>query len=285
MKFAISFIPYSVVLAWMISVLPGRRRLAWWAGTVVVVASVGEVVLIAGQAARGRPSHYNVTTPLDAAVFSAMGALVATLYVLTLGLGVLLLRRPLADRSLTWAMRLAVPVAIAGLSVGYLMVSQAPVAESAADASGAVVTLAGAHAVGVADGGPGLPFVGWSTTGGDLRVGHFVGMHALQVLPLLALLVTSGWGRRRLDETARVRVVVVSGLAYAAALGLLVWQALRGQSLVSPDALTSAVGAGIAAAAGTALALVIRGSASRRALLAPNEQDRATTDPVRGGRS
>ena len=76
------------------------------------------------------------------------------------------LREPGRDRAITLAIRLGLVVSLVGMAVGF------------------VLSANGGHAVGVPDGGPGLFFVGWSTTGGDLRIAHFVGLHALQVLPL-----------------------------------------------------------------------------------------------------
>src|SRR5215210_8702552 len=78
--------------------------------------------------------------------------------------------------------------------------------------------------LGVPDGGPGLPLVGWSTTGGDLRVGHFVGIHALQVLPLLGAVLAAVPGRV-LPGPARLRLVQVAAAAYLGLVGLLTWQA------------------------------------------------------------
>ena len=84
-----------------------------------------------------------------------------------------------------WALRLGLIIAMVGMGEGFLMTN--PTAQQLAGwQAGEAVTIAGAHSVGVPDGGPGLPVVNWSTTGGDLRIGHFVGMHALQVLPFLA---------------------------------------------------------------------------------------------------
>ena len=88
------------------------------------------------------------------------------------------------------------------------------------------MTIAGAHTVGAADGGPGLPGTGWSTEHGDLRVAHFLGLHALQALPLVALVLP----RRRFADATRVRLILTAGGSYVALFGILLWQALRGQS-------------------------------------------------------
>jgi hypothetical protein len=228
-------------MAWLLTLLErghqGRwtRRIGRWAGTVVVAAGVIEMAIIVGQVIRGRRSHYNEATPLDAALWSAMGMTIVALWLATAAIAVLLMRRRLADPSTTWAIRLAPVLALIGMAEGFLMTlpTRAQLAMSDPD-------VVGSHSVGVPDGGPGMPLTGWSTTGGDLRVAHFVGMHALQALPLLALLLTV-LARRFAplrDDAVRLRLVVVAAVAYGALIGLLTWQALRGQPLLGPDALT-----------------------------------------------
>ena len=96
------------------------------------------------------------------------------------------------------------------------------------------MTIAGAHTVGAPDGGPGLPVTGWSRDHGDLRVAHFFGLHALQMLPLLAF----AFARRGWQEARRVRVTLAAAASYIGLFGLLMWQALRGQSVTTPDATT-----------------------------------------------
>ncbi len=83
--------------------------------------------------------------------------------------------------------------------------------------------ISGAHTVGAPDGGPGLPVTGWSTRHGDVRVPHFVGLHAWQVLPLFVLLAL-----RRFDDATRTRLAIAASGVYAAVFVALLVQALRG---------------------------------------------------------
>lgn len=225
-KFASSFALYAITLAWMIGQVDRWRRTMWWLGTVTVALFVvPEISAITFQAARGVRSHFNVATALDDTVFKIMGGAAYLGWILTAALGVFLLFQRRTDRAMAWAIPLGFVISLAGMSIGYLMTAPTP-DQAQALAAGLDLATLGAHSVGAADGGPGMPLTGWGTSAGDLRVAHFVGIHALQVIPLLAL-----WLRR-------TGLVIVGALGYAGLTGLLVWQAQRGQALIHPDSRT-----------------------------------------------
>ena len=250
-KFAVSFALYGITLAWLFSVLPRRSRLAEWAGTVIVGVAVVELAIIVTQTVRGTPSHFNMTTPLNAELWQAMGTSILVLFGAHLAISVVALRQRMTDRLAAYAIRLGLVLSMLGLLAAVPMVlpSQDP----------GIAGIVGAHSVGVPDGGPGMPLTGWSTTGGDLRIGHFVGLHALQVMPLLAILLGRLFGGR-LDRAVLARLLLVAGAAYGVLVVLLTWQALRGQPLLHPDALTlGAVAALVAGTAGAAVAVLRNG--------------------------
>ncbi|WP_067502272.1 hypothetical protein [Actinoplanes sp. TFC3] len=258
-KFSTSFVLYAATLAWMLSLLPQRSRLAERATLVIVATSVIEMLIIVLQAARGQTSHFNTTSAFNSALWSAMGASVMVLFAAQVVVAVVVLRARLADRVAAVGVRLGLGLSLLGMAAAVPMTL--PTAAPGVDG------VAGAHSVGVRDGGPGLPVLGWSTVGGDLRVGHFIGLHALQALPLLALLLLRF--AARLGERTQVRLLLVAGAAYAAVTVLLTWQALRGQSVVAPDALTlTAFAAVLTATAGAGAAVLASGRRDRKAQLA-----------------
>jgi hypothetical protein len=240
LKFAISMVAYSLTWAWMFSLLTRGRRLASGVSTAIVVFFVIEYAITVAQVVRGRPSHFNRSTPLDSVLWDAMGGTIALLWLATLVLTVQVLRAPIADVASRWAIRLGALISLVGLGLAALMTTPP---RARPTSNGAFERMVGAHSVGVPDGGPGMPLTGWSTTGGDLRIPHFVGMHALQALPLLAVLlvVLAGWVPRLRPPAVRARLVVIAAAGYAGLLALVTWQALRGQPLIRPDALTVTV--------------------------------------------
>lgn len=266
-KFSVSLVLYSLTWAWLLSRHRGRSRVLWWSGTAVSALLALEMVIIIGQVVRGRTSHFNAATPFDSTLYNLMGTAITIVWVLGMLQGLLLLRDRTADSALKWAVRLGILISSVGIGLAFLMLEPTD-DQLQAMAHGVEVQRVGAHSVGVVDGGPGMPLTGWSTTGGDLRIPHFVGIHALQALPLLALLLTVGARRvRRLaDPRARTHLVLVAAGAYAALTALVTWQALRGQSLVDPDVWTlgafgvllAATGLGVRAALAPTPAEAIR---------------------------
>ncbi len=230
-KFAVSTAIYSLTLAWIFESLsdwPRVRRVVGWTTAIVFVL---EVAIIDAQAWRGTTSHFNVSTPLDAVLFFVMGGAILMQTLVSVAVAVALWRQRFTDRALGWALRLGMTLTIVGALIGPLMTR--PTAAQLADArAGGRMAIAGAHSVGGPDGGPGVPVTGWSREHGDLRVPHFIGLHAIQALALVAI----GLRRWRRSEAARVRALLAATASYASLFLLLLWEALRGQSLVAPDA-------------------------------------------------
>jgi hypothetical protein len=234
-KFAFSFGLYAVTWAWMISLQRRHVRLGRVLGTLAAYACAAEVGAVFLQTLRGHRSHFNVATPSDTAVWAFMAASIAVLWVVNVVGAVLIMLERHADRPSLWALRLGTVITLAGMAVAFLMVWGTP-----DQLANPPLTIIGAHSVGVADGGPGLAVTGWSTTGGDLRVPHFIGVHGLQMVPLfaLALVLLATRVRRLREDLVRTRLIWIFAGFYSGVMLLALWQALRQQPVTKPDLLT-----------------------------------------------
>lgn len=251
-KFAASTAIYSITLAWVFQYLPDWRRLRAIVGWGTAAIFVIEVAIIDVQAWRGTASHFNVGTPLDAVLFSVMGSLIVLQTLSAVAVAVALVRQRFADRAMGAALRAGMIITIVGASTGGLMTRPTGAQLADARATGRMLT-AGAHTVGAADGGPGIPGTHWSREHGDLRVPHFVGLHALQVLPIVAVIAS-----RRRGTSAAVATVRAVAMSHGALFAILLAQALRGEPVLSPGPATSALLVGWAAA--TAMSLWVTGT-------------------------
>src|SRR3954470_10990218 len=223
-KFAISTGIYCLTLAWIFTFLPQRRRLAAVVGWLTAIVTVVEVGIIDLQAARGVISHFNAATTVDAALFGIMGLGIVILWFSAIALTVALFRHRFPDPAFGWALRLGLLLTVVGQGTGAFMTAPTQAHLEAARSTG--MNVSGSHTIGGPDGGPGLPIIGWSREHGDVRVAHFVGMHAVQVLPAIAWLLPIA------SPTRRRRAVIAMSAGYFALFAILLIQALNGHPLV-----------------------------------------------------
>jgi hypothetical protein len=201
-KFHVSAGLHLLTLAWCAALLrptPARAR-AFRAMTAVVLATaVFELAYITGRAALGQASHFNVGDPLAGAMYTLMGVMAVLLLGAAGVLGWWIWRArdfehgPVLQRGLGLA-----------LMVGWLL----------GTAAGAYMGGQPGHGVGVQaqDAAHTLAIVGWPRSGGDLRVAHFFGMHAMHVLGLAAWLAATWAARRPARHAAVQHGMVLAGL-------------------------------------------------------------------------
>ena len=209
LKFAIADGLFAWTLAWLLVGLPAAARPAvTYIGWGVAVSMTVETVVIFIQAMRGQTSHYNTSSGLNALLFGTMGVFVLFNTLFSLWAVYVVWHYPLpGSAGYGWGVRLGLPLSILGALVGGLMIRHL------------------GHTIGAPDGGPGLPGLGWSTRAGDVRIAHFMGLHALQVLPVL------GWALGSWQPAKAPALVWVGTALYAVAVAALLVQALAGQPL------------------------------------------------------
>jgi hypothetical protein len=200
-KFCVSSAILISSVAWYMHYLqrPNFTAVVTW-GFVLLFFIENAYIII--QAARGQMSHFNVGTPFYSAMFSVMALSAIGITLLTLAVGLLFFSSDFKflPSYYVWAIRLGTIIFAVYALQGLVMGSRL------------------SHTVGAPDGGPGLPVVNWSTRFGDLRIAHFLGMHALQIIPLLAYYVVRN-----------NKGVIILAIAYTAVTTFIFVQALNGK--------------------------------------------------------
>lgn len=167
-KFALSTWIYAWSMAWYCAYLKDFNVVYFnWA---VIVLLGFEVVYITFQAQRGQLSHYNLSTTTYSLLYSAMATAATLVTIYTAYVAVLFFGKNVVELPdyYLWSIRLGLIIFVIFSFEGFVMGSRLT------------------HTIGGTDGSAGLPFLGWSYSLGDPRVAHFIGMHSLQVLPILS---------------------------------------------------------------------------------------------------
>jgi hypothetical protein len=226
LKFFISSAIFSFTFSWLSSFITKGSRWVKVAGLIIAISLAVELILIASMAALGNTSHFNVSTPTAIVIWSLMATFISIVLISTIFISIMIMIQKQQPFNLKLALALGSINTAVGMGLAYLMTS--PTATQLANYQG----IAGAHAVGVEDGGPGLPFLGWSTVAGDLRVGHFFGLHSIQVAVILLAISLL------LPIAFRVPLIIVGNLTWLGFVGLVTWQSLRAEPFSSPSQLT-----------------------------------------------
>ena len=198
MKFQLALAIQTATIAWAVTRLePAMQRVAMprpvsWLWVAVTLAETAYITL---QGARGVASHFNRNTAWEGVAGTAMAVGAGLLVLVTLWVGLAALWQA---RRLHWA---PLPLAIGlGFVLGSLL---------AAWTGGAMGAIRGYWPQPLVEPVQWMPVTGWVLSQTDLRIGHFIGLHQMQLLPALVLAgAWAGWGCRALRVVAAVAGVV-----------------------------------------------------------------------------
>ena len=206
LKFAVSIGLFAWTMAWYCHYLSNFNETPFnW---VVIILFGFELLYITYQSSQGQMSHFNISTPTYSMLYSLMGlaATIVTLYTAYIGLLFFTQTFPDLPNYYIWAIRFGILIFVVFSFEGALMGSRMN------------------HSVGAINDNSNWFIVGWSKTVGDLRVSHFIGMHALQLLPFLSFYIFKN-----------TKATIIISILYAALATTTLVQALNGKPILTQN--------------------------------------------------
>lgn len=202
-KFAFSTFLYTWSMAWYNSYLINFNNNLFNFSIITLLSF--EIIYIAIMASKGETSHFNIQTPVYATLFSlmAIAATLVTIYTAYVSFLFFSQSFPNLPNYYLWAIRLSLLIFVIFAFQGFAMGSRM------------------SHSVGLVNDNSDLFILGWSKIVGDLRVAHFIGMHALQILPFVSYYIIKN----------TKMTIIISSLYFV--LAVFSWlQAIKGKPLL-----------------------------------------------------
>ena len=183
------------------------RFAAWF----ISICLLLEILYITYRASLAEASHFNRTSAINIALYAWMGVTILAATIMSGWIGWLILQA--RDKIASPELRYAIGV---GLVAGTVLGSITAVYMSIGTGHwfGGIATDTG-----------GSFFFGWSRSGGDLRVPHFIGLHAMQGIPLV------GWLASRYAPGKVRPIVIASTVLWTVVTVVTFVQAVMGYAL------------------------------------------------------
>jgi hypothetical protein len=174
-KFSMSFSTFASTISLFLLALRIPKWQLTLARRAIAISVAFEILSLAAQAWRSA-YHLSGQSLLDTSLAQVANSMVMVNAAIVCWMLALFCANRIHTDRIDWpmvsAVRYSIVIFLAGNAIGGYMLAR------------------GSHTVGTADGGPGLPFVNWSVIGGDLRIAHFIAIHAIQIVPLFAYILS-----------------------------------------------------------------------------------------------
>jgi hypothetical protein len=211
-KFALSTSIYAYSFGYLFYYLENQKAVKRFSILAIVVMLYENGVIVV-QALRGTRSHFNQLTIVDGILYAVMGIMIVWVTIATLVITIRFIIQK------TYSIPQPFVVAIQIALIVFVIFSF----------FGGYMSKINTHTVGGEMGGSGLPFFNWSNLLGDLRVAHFFGIHALQLIPFFGFAIS-----KQVSDTKKATLYVwLFSIVYIYFVCFTAYQALSAQPFIA----------------------------------------------------